>query len=265
MKPSKILLASVFLTAIIIVVIGAVTRIVLASNASTSTSASVSAETIQAYQQREAEYNQLIQQANQQLAEANARLQAAQSQPPQSRQAVSSAAGAASSTASSVPANVAVSAEKAGQIARQAADPGQLSVKPPELVNFQGKVAYEVAFQKGSVYVDAQTGAVLFNGTVPQTITLDKAAQIAADYLKDKAILQADQVTFRNAPLYRVIFKSGMMVYLDTTGQITYILKSSAKVVVVNSGGNSSSSPAASQPPAQGGYGEDGGGNGGDN
>ncbi len=260
MKPSKILLASVFLTAIIIVVIGAVTRIVLAS--SISKNAGVSAETVQVYQQREAGYNQLIQQANQQIEEANARLQAAGAA---AGATASSASASGAASGSNVPINTAVSADKAGQIARQAADPGQLLMKPPELVNFQGKVAYEVAFQKGSVYVDAQTGAVLFNGTVPQTITLDKAAQIAADYLKDKAILQADQVTFRNAPLYRVIFKSGMMVYLDTTGQITYILKSSAKVVVVDSGGSSSSGPAAvSQPPTQNRY-EDGGNGGFDN
>ncbi len=262
MKPSKILLVSVFLTAIIIVVIGAVTRIVLAS--SSSKNAGVSAETVQAYQQREAGYNQLIQQANQQIEEANARLQAAGA-------AASSAAGSptASAAGPNAAVNTAVSADKAEQIARQAADPGQLLVKSPEMVNFQGKVAYEVAFQKGSIYVDAQTGTVLFNGSVPQTITLDKAAQIAADYLKDNAILQADQITFRNAPLYRVIFKSGMMVYLDTTGQITYILKSSSNVVVVNSDGSASSRPAAgSQPPSQpsNGYGEDNGGHaGGDN
>ncbi len=264
MKPSKILLASVFLTAIIIVVIGAVTRIVLAS--SSSNNAAPSADTVQVYQQREAAYKQLIQQANQQIEEANARLQAAgPAAGDATGPAASTATGAAA--ASNAPANVAVSADKAEQVARQAADPGQLLVKPPELVNFQGKVAYEVAFQKGSIYIDAQTGAVLFNGTVPQTITLDKAAQIAANYLNDNNILQADRITFRNAPLYRVIFKSGMMVYLDTTGQITYLLKSSSKVVVVDSGGNSSSGPAASSQPSRssGGYEGDGGNAGGDN
>jgi len=85
-------------------------------------------------------------------------------------------------------------------------------------------------FQNGSVYVDAQTGEVLFNGTVPQEITAEKAAQIASDYLQNKDILLVDQITFRGAPLNRVIFKNGMIVYLDTTGQITYILKSSPKL-----------------------------------
>jgi hypothetical protein len=51
--------------------------------------------------------------------------------------------------------------------------------------------------------------------------------------LKNKDVLQVDQITFRGAPLFRVIFKNGVMVYLDMTGQITYMLKSSPKVVLV--------------------------------
>ena len=38
-------------------------------------------------------------------------------------------------------------------------------IRTPELVRFEGKVAYEVGFTRGVVYVDATSGAVLFNGT----------------------------------------------------------------------------------------------------
>ena len=38
-------------------------------------------------------------------------------------------------------------------------------IREPELVLFEGKVAYEVGFTRGVVYVDANDGTVLFNGT----------------------------------------------------------------------------------------------------
>jgi hypothetical protein len=37
-------------------------------------------------------------------------------------------------------------------------------IRAPELVRFEGKVAYEIGFTRGVVYVDANTGAVLYNG-----------------------------------------------------------------------------------------------------
>lgn len=42
--------------------------------------------------------------------------------------------------------------------------PNAVLVRAPELVNFQGTVAYEVGLNQGNVYVDANTGKVLFNG-----------------------------------------------------------------------------------------------------
>ncbi len=226
MKPSTVMLASVFITALILVVIGGVTSNVLASK---SADPVVPQQTVQAYQQREADYNQLIQQANQQLDTANAELAALQGQ---------------STQADPQPtAGAALSADQASQIARQAAGPGQAILKQPDLVDFQGKTAYEVAFGKGSVYVDAQDGSVLFNGTVPQQVTADQAAQAAADYLKNQDILQVDQVTIGNAPRYRVIFKNGTLVWLDLTGQITDIqLPAPAVPSVQASTGSGSSS-----------------------
>jgi uncharacterized membrane protein YkoI len=242
MKPSKVLLLSVFISAIILVIIGAITSNVMADKISKAETPTGTSETIQTYQQREAEYNQLIQQANQQLADANAKLQALQNQAVQNQPVTQPSAAN-----NEVAVSMAVSVDKAEQIARQAADAKSLLVKKPELVSFESKAAYEVAFQNGSIYVDAQTGDVLFNGTVPQEITKEKAVQIASDYLKNTDVVLADQITFRNAPLFRVVFKDGMMVYLDTTGQIVYILKSSMKAVVSEpqSGGGRSSAPSS--------------------
>ena len=59
----------------------------------------------------------------------------------------------------------AVSAAQAAQIARDTTT-GAILQQDPELVNFQGSVAYEVLLDQGVVYVDANSGQVLHNGTV---------------------------------------------------------------------------------------------------
>ena len=55
-----------------------------------------------------------------------------------------------------------VSADRASRIAL-ALFPGGKLQQPPELVNYQGKMAYEVLLSGGTVYVDAFTGKVLAN------------------------------------------------------------------------------------------------------
>jgi hypothetical protein len=57
----------------------------------------------------------------------------------------------------------AVSPDMALTIATNVA-PGAKLTRQPELVNFQGIVAYEVLFDRGAVYVDANSGQVLYNG-----------------------------------------------------------------------------------------------------
>jgi hypothetical protein len=55
----------------------------------------------------------------------------------------------------------------ADQAARITANivPNAKLVRTPELVDLQGTVAYEVVLAQGVVYIDANTGAVLFNST----------------------------------------------------------------------------------------------------
>lgn len=57
-----------------------------------------------------------------------------------------------------------VTPEMAGQLALNAA-PGATLLARPELVLFEGKVAYEVVLDRGKIYIDATTGQVLYNGT----------------------------------------------------------------------------------------------------
>jgi hypothetical protein len=52
----------------------------------------------------------------------------------------------------------------AGQLALNAV-PGAVLLSTPELVLFEGKVAYEVVLDRGKIYIDATTGLVLYNGT----------------------------------------------------------------------------------------------------
>ncbi len=58
-----------------------------------------------------------------------------------------------------------MSVDAAAAIASGVAYNNQAMVRAPELVLFQGQVAYEVVFKFGSIYVDANSGQVLFNGT----------------------------------------------------------------------------------------------------
>lgn len=48
--------------------------------------------------------------------------------------------------------------------------PGSVPTREAELVNFQGTPAYEVILNSGSVYLDAQTGAVLANTALSQPV-----------------------------------------------------------------------------------------------
>ncbi len=56
-----------------------------------------------------------------------------------------------------------ISTDVAASIASAAAQ-GAAITREPERVSFEGNVAYEVIFARGAVYVDANTGRILYNG-----------------------------------------------------------------------------------------------------
>ena len=118
-------------------------------------------------QDREVAYQQLIDQANQRLAAMNQQLavaQAAQAAQAARTRAAAPAAPAPAAAQSAAP-QITLSPDAARDIAVQAANFATM-IRAPELVRFEGKVAYEVGFTRGVIYVDANTGAVLYNGTV---------------------------------------------------------------------------------------------------
>jgi hypothetical protein len=82
-------------------------------------------------------------------------------------QAVAAEATALPTAAPTEAASVAVSPDMARAIALAAA-PGATVQRDPELVIYQGAVAYEVALNSGAVYVDANSGVVLANTAVAQ-------------------------------------------------------------------------------------------------
>jgi uncharacterized membrane protein YkoI len=106
--------------------------------------------------EREASYQQLIQQANARLD------QAYKQQQELVKQIEDQKANAKTRTQVSQQPKFNVSSEQAVSIAL-AAVPGAVLVKPAELVSFKETPSYVVTLDKGVVYVDANTGKILYN------------------------------------------------------------------------------------------------------
>lgn len=121
----------------------------------------VSGPTQEQIAQREAAFQQLIQQANQKLAQSYQQQQdlSKQLQAEKQKQAPPKVASA------SQPIQYKVSAEQATSIAL-AAEKGAVLTKPTDLVSFKGTAAYEITLDRGVVYVDANSGQVLYDSAV---------------------------------------------------------------------------------------------------
>jgi uncharacterized membrane protein YkoI len=144
------LFTSVALTAFVLVFIGAAIGIGrLAQDAVTPTLDPLLLAQLQA---REATYQAMI-------AQANAQLQATDPQPTPTT----------APTPTQEPAVVyPISPDMAAYLALSIA-PGSYLIKNPELVSFQGAIAYEVTLNSGRMYVDANNGQILFNGAAAIT------------------------------------------------------------------------------------------------
>ncbi|MFN3706308.1 MAG: hypothetical protein ACK4WM_10005 [Thermoflexales bacterium] len=140
------------------------------------------ADAIAVLTEREAQYRALLEEANRRLEEANQQL-AKLEQQLEAVQATQSApapvANASRSQATQRPRvqpapaqpqpviQAALTPQRALEIALITA-PGTVAQRMPELVDFQGVVAYEVLLNAGTMYVDANSGAILYNGVVVQ-------------------------------------------------------------------------------------------------
>jgi len=92
-----------------------------------------------------------------------------------------------------------------------------LSSTKADLVDLNGKTAYEILFDFGKVYVDANTGIVLGNSIV---VTPEIAGSVAANYLQLNRYNKVSQVTYKGENVYKVSFLQGVNVYVNMKGVV---------------------------------------------
>jgi hypothetical protein len=208
-KPKTTLLISIALTTFILVIIAGVVKSVSASNANTGSTSIDSAEVQQIIADREAAYNQVLDEANSRIAELQSQLDSQQTGQDNSATPVTT-----------------IRPDQAAVIANSVAASGSTLLGTSELVDFEGVTAFEVAYQQGNIYVDAGTGNVLYNGTIvlaAPKINAQDAAQIAANYLGDDKIYNVNTTTLNGETVYAVKFKSGTVVIVSDTGELLLV------------------------------------------
>lgn len=165
----------------------------------------VAANLSRQYATREASYQMLIAEANQRIETLNNEVASAGQQKSQ------------------ISAQLGITAEKAVQIAMETAGGNESLLALPDLVNYQGTEAFEVALSDGSVYVDAKAGTVLFNG-VSQKITSQQAGEIAGKYLggMNPKYATIKLVNLNGIEIYQVTFSGDKeyVVFIDLTGNV---------------------------------------------
>ncbi len=206
MKNRTIIFASITLAVFLLVIgTGIVTNVLAEKSDSTKATPDVNE-----FMAREQQYQQLINEANQKLETAN--------------QQIIDLAEQATSTSEVPEQPYLFSAEQASQIAANLA--GAKSKEFPELVDFNGTPAYEIKFVEGkyvgTVYIDANTGAILYNGLAQKIIyiTTEQAISIATNYLGGGTVSRVDFGSYDGLKVYIVQFTNGQSVYIDLKGQI---------------------------------------------
>lgn len=114
-------------------------------------------------------------------------------------------------------------AEQAATLAANLA--GVVPQTLPELVNFNGTPAFEAIYGNGKVYIDANTGKIIFNGlqTKPSQINADQAVNIATKYLNRTDVISINVAPINGTNVYVVQFSDGTLVYVDIYGKIVAI------------------------------------------
>jgi uncharacterized membrane protein YkoI len=164
MNQKYILILAAGITAFVLVIGGAIIGRAAGQPETVVTLTPDAAEIQNLYAQREAEYQA-------RLEEANAALTAAYAQQ------TATANSASQTAAQTVPATI--SPQDALRVVATLAPRAKL-LSLPELVNYQGMAAYEVRLDVGTIYVDANTGTVLYDGTA-QTQTTTQTRSFRED------------------------------------------------------------------------------------
>ena len=105
-------------------------------------------------------------------------------------------------------------------IAQSDAGVAVLASNKADLVDLNGQVAYEVIFNLGKVYVDANSGTVLGN-TIQ--ITPEIAIQEASSILQMNQVIRVTLGSFQGQNYYIVQFRGGVNAYVSLKGLVTFI------------------------------------------
>jgi uncharacterized membrane protein YkoI len=203
MKTKGLLLLSVFITASLLTFTGGIFSVV-----GKQSSVSAASQSVNQQATREAEYQSLLNQANQTIEQANKQIASLQAQLQQE-----------TSTALPTEVSYPILPDQAAAIASNAS--GEVVESTPRLVNYNGSVAYEATFSNGKVYVDANSGDVLYNGVAAaQVITASQAAQIASQYIGNSAVSGVVSGLYSSSPAYQVTFQNGEVVYVSANGNV---------------------------------------------
>ena len=216
---TPLLIAAALTVFVLVVVAGLATRLTQPTAlAPTSTTATLDVApaldpSVEALvREREAAYQQA-------LAEANTRLEAANAQIAIANAQVATAPQAAPTDA--------LTPDQAQASALTAA-PGSRVTAMPELVSYEGTPAYEVRLDRGLIYLDAQSGAVLYNNAVPAAaqsgaVSQEQAIQAAIAYHNGGEVLAVHLDDEAGAQVYEVKFSDGSTIYIDAgNGQVVY-------------------------------------------
>ena len=211
MNKKRSLLISIFITVFLVVIAGGIASTVLANNQARQPEAMSAADAVSTYQAREAEYRSLLDKANQQLELANQQITALAGASAQNAQ---NQAGEASQ-----PVTVEMAKTIAFQLARD------YPLEDPTLVDYNGTVAYEVKFRNGTIYVDANSGEILFNGLSQPSVNIsaDQAVKAAVAYAGNSNVEDVSIGSYNGSRVYLVAFSNGQQVYVSLSGQIVAV------------------------------------------
>jgi uncharacterized membrane protein YkoI len=207
MKNKTIIVISAFITVFLLTIgIGVITNV----TAKNKVVAAAPVMDVAAFIEREAAYQQKINEANQQIALANQQIQTLLT------------------TATQIPVEPEVSeylftAKQAGVLAQLVAKAAPVDL--PAIVLYGDVPAYEVVYPNGKVYVDANTGEILSNTIKKQVtyITTEQAIRIAKSYLGSDQMTKIEFGTFNGNKTYVVSFSNGQRVYVSLLGKVVAV------------------------------------------
>lgn len=215
---TALLIAAALTAFVLVVVAGLATRLTQPTAlAPTSTTATLDVApaldpAVEALvREREAAYQQA-------LAEANTRLEAANAQ-------IAIANGQVATAQQAAP-TYALTPDQA-QASALAAAPGSRVTALPVLVSYEGTPAYEVRLDRGLIYLDAQSGAVLYTNAAPAAqsgaVSQEQAIQAAIAYHNGGEVLKVHLDDEDGAQVYEVKFSDGSTIYINAAnGQVVY-------------------------------------------